>query len=200
MKSSTKFAGAAIGACAACCAVGAMPALLAGAGLAAVGGAALWWGAGIAAALAIPAAVVTLRARRRRAADPGAPALAGCGCSASCATGPAEEETPIACTLDGSAFAERTAAIRDLAGRSLRQVSRKPLSIALTYAPEALDAVRDLVRQEQACCAFMTYEVRAEPQGVVLTIAAPPAAAEAADEIFAHLAPDAAWAAEKETV
>lgn len=194
MKRSKKVAGAVFGACAASClAIGVLPGLLAGTSLATAGSVALLgWGAGIAAVLAGGAGLFHLLARRRavgRSAPLQSASLAGCDCEASCAEASAEQPV-IACTLDGSNFADRAASIRDLSRRWLRQVARAPLSIRLTYAPEAEEAVRDLVAQERACCSFLTYDLRNGTGGPVLTITAPPAAAEAAGDIFAFYAPD----------
>lgn len=113
-----------------------------------------------------------------------------CGCGPSC-TGP-NEEKPIACTLDAGNYRERTASIRDLARRSLRHASRTPLMLSLTYGPEALDEVGDLVAKEKTCCAFLTFDLTNNARGVLLTITAPQSAAEAADLLFDHFAPELA--------
>ena len=114
-----------------------------------------------------------------------------CGCGPSCPTASNEDE-PIACTLGASDFNERVAGIRDLARRSLRHASRTPLSLSLHYAPEAVEEVRDLVRKEQTCCAFLDFHLKHDSTGVFLTINAPASAAEAADALFGHFAPELA--------
>ena len=117
---------------------------LAGTGMAAIGGAAFAWEIGLI-ALAVPAAggVYYFLSRRKATAVPNArfqqlmPAARteGCGCGPSCSSS-AEEEAPIACTLDAGDFKERTASIRDLARRSLRHALAHPLTLTLTYEPE----------------------------------------------------------------
>jgi hypothetical protein len=74
----------------------------------------------------------------------------------------------------------------------LRHASRTPLTLTLTYAPEALDEVRDLVAKEQTCCAFLTFDLKSNASAVLLTITAPESAAEAADMLFDHFAPELA--------
>jgi hypothetical protein len=44
--------------------------------------------------------------------------------------------------------------------------------------------VREMIRQEQACCAFLTFEMHEHPDEVVLTIRAPEDARAAADALF----------------
>jgi hypothetical protein len=44
--------------------------------------------------------------------------------------------------------------------------------------------VREMIRQEQACCAFMTFEMHEHPDEVVLTIRAPEDARPAAVALF----------------
>lgn len=98
----------------------------------------------------------------------------------------------IACTLGAGDFKARVASIRDLAKRWLRASRRDPLRLHLTYGPEALDEVRDLVAKESECCAFLNFDLRHDGAEVTLTITAPVAAMAAADELFAHFAPELA--------
>lgn len=189
MNAGMKLTGAAIAACAACCAVSVVPLMLASAGTVLVGGALVKWGA-VAVLLLVPAAGLLVLSRRR--APPQATfetleAANSCGCG-SCSTD-VKQEAPIACTLDANAFKARTALIRTLSSRHLRQATRTARRLNLTYAPEALSEVRELVRMEQACCAFLTFDLTHDATGVFVTIIAPQAAAAAADDLFAHFAP-----------
>lgn len=102
------------------------------------------------------------------------------------------EAAPIACTLTRGDFKDRASWIRELASRSLRAARRTPLALHLTYAPEAAAQVRELVRKERSCCAFLIFELGEDPAGVHLTITAPEDARDAVDLLFAHFAPDAA--------
>ena len=124
--------------------------------------------------------------------------LGSCGCAPSRDTA-VKQEKPIACSLDASEFKERAASIRDLARRSLRHSSRTPLALSLTFEPGALDEVRDLVAKEKACCASLSFDLRNNAKGVFLTVTAPKSAAEAADALFDHFAPEPGPTNPKET-
>lgn len=92
---------------------------------------------------------------------------------------------PIACTLDAGDLRERLALIAELNASALRGSRRDDLQLTLTYASQALDRVQDLVAREQACCAFLTFILEPGPREVRLTIAAPEAARQALDSVFA---------------
>ncbi len=113
-------------------------------------------------------------------------------CCDSCATSAQDTALAIACTLGAGDFKERVAGIRALASRSLRSSHRKPLQLRLVYGPEALAEVEDLVAKESDCCSFLAFDLRHDDQCVRLTITAPVEAFSAADELFAHFAPDLA--------
>lgn len=113
-------------------------------------------------------------------------------CCSSCATaGNDDAALAIACTLDAPGFKERVASIRDLASRHLLSSHREPLVLSLTYAADALPELEELVAKESDCCAFLDFDIRAGEQ-IELTITAPESAALAADELFAHFAPELA--------
>jgi Co/Zn/Cd efflux system component len=92
----------------------------------------------------------------------------------------------IACTLGAADFQSRLASIAALARDALRKHERRDLVLELSYAREARDRVREMVRLEQACCAFMTFELRESADDVRLTIAAPEEARDAAAMLFEH--------------
>ncbi len=96
----------------------------------------------------------------------------------------------IACALSSADYQERVMSIRELAARSLVSARRTPLSLHLVYAQDALELVRQLVRDEQSCCAFLDFKLVDRSDGVHLSITAPEEAAEAADLLFAHFAPE----------
>ncbi|WP_293350685.1 hypothetical protein [Phenylobacterium sp.] len=98
------------------------------------------------------------------------------------------EDLPLACTLGADDVRARMAWIADLNGRSLKAQRRAGLTLELTYAAAAAGEVARLVAQEQACCAFLAFDVAARGGDVVLTVTAPEAAREAADMLFAGLA------------
>jgi hypothetical protein len=91
---------------------------------------------------------------------------------------------PIACTLAPGDFKDRLAWIASLTRDALRTYQRHDLSLILSYAPDAADRVREMVRREQECCSFLTFDLREEPHEVRLTITSPDEAREAADMLF----------------
>jgi hypothetical protein len=94
------------------------------------------------------------------------------------------EAPPIACTLAPGDFKERLAWIGALTRDALRSHERRDLALDLRYAPEAAERVREMVRNEQACCSFLTFDVREDPNEIRLTITAPEAARGAVDMLF----------------
>jgi hypothetical protein len=94
------------------------------------------------------------------------------------------EAPPIACTLAPGAYRDRIAWIGDLTRDALRSHERRDLVLDLRYAPEARDRVREMVRNEQACCGFLSFDLRDEPNEIRLIITAPETAREAADTLF----------------
>ena len=91
---------------------------------------------------------------------------------------------PIACTLTPGDLQERLALIRQLTAEALLGHDRYGLVLALRYAPQAVDRVRAMVASEEECCAFLKFEVREQPDAVLVTITAPENAGEAANELF----------------
>jgi hypothetical protein len=91
---------------------------------------------------------------------------------------------PIACTLQGGWYHERLAWIADLARDGLRAHSRQDLTLELRYASDVAVRVRDMVRKEQECCAFLAFELTETGEDVRLTITAPERARDVATELF----------------
>lgn len=186
MNNTTKLAGIGLAACAACCAAPLLT-LATGAGVA-TGAAVSYWGP-LALMVALPVGSLLLLSRRKAVAGGSTFAMSASDCSCGSCTTDDKAEMPIACTLEAGDFKARTAQIEALASRHLRGVSRKPLSIELTYATEALPELRELVRKETECCAFLDFDLAESPDGIRLKITAPEAARDAADTLFAHFAP-----------
>lgn len=115
-------------------------------------------------------------------------------CCSNCASATNDTALAIACSLGASDFKERVAGIRELASRHLLSSRREPLRLHLTYGAAALPEVQDLAAKEADCCAFLQFDLRAGDR-VELTITAPESAALAADELFAHFAPELASSA-----
>jgi hypothetical protein len=94
------------------------------------------------------------------------------------------DEKPIVCTLTAADFKSRLAWIADLNRDALLEKRRSDLRLEMTYAPRAAARLREMVRREQECCAFLAFDVREAPDAVHLTITAPAEAREAADLLF----------------
>ena len=104
-------------------------------------------------------------------------------------TDPMENETPaIACTLTSGALKARVAEIAALNKDALLHHARGDLELVLVYRVEALERVREMVRRERECCAFLSFDLRADADEVRLTIRAPEAARDAAELVFAGFA------------
>jgi hypothetical protein len=78
------------------------------------------------------------------------------------------EAAPIACMLDAGDFKKRIAWIADLNRRALVGSRRDDLRLELTYAPHAIQDVRELVRREQHCCAFLDFDLRQDDDAIRL--------------------------------
>jgi hypothetical protein len=87
---------------------------------------------------------------------------------------------PIACTLTTGNFKDRMAWIGGLTRDALRSYQQQDLVLDLRYAPEAAERVREMVRKEQQCCAFLIFEIHEEPDEIRLKITAPEEARETA--------------------
>lgn len=94
------------------------------------------------------------------------------------------DEQPVACTLQGGSYRQRLAWIGDLAREGLRSHRRQDLVLDLKYAPEMAGRVRDMVRKEQDCCAFLNFDLTETADEVRLTITAPERARAVASTLF----------------
>jgi len=114
-------------------------------------------------------------------------------CCSSCAASVRTHETDLAfaCTLNSGDFEDRHAGIRNLSYRHLLSSRREPRALRLTYTAAARAEVEDVVAKETECCPFLDFELEVG-EIVQLTITAKENAASAADELFAHFAPELA--------
>jgi hypothetical protein len=96
---------------------------------------------------------------------------------------------PIACTLEPGSYQRRLAWIAELARDGLRGASREDLRLDLSYASEVASRVREMVRLEQECCAFLTFELTETAEYVRLSIVAPERARDVADALFEQFLP-----------
>jgi hypothetical protein len=97
------------------------------------------------------------------------------------------ETPPIACTLSGVAFGNRRTKIADLNRAALRGYRHHGLRLELLYAAGARTQVLEMVRAEQTCCTFLTFETREEPDALWVIVEAPERAREAAPSLFEAL-------------
>ncbi len=91
---------------------------------------------------------------------------------------------PIACTLSAGDYRDRITSIADLNRDALRGHHRDDLRLELVYEPAARERVREMVRREQECCAFLSFELHEDADRVRLAIIAPDDAREAAAALF----------------
>ncbi|MEH2523777.1 MULTISPECIES: hypothetical protein [unclassified Bradyrhizobium] len=94
------------------------------------------------------------------------------------------EAPPIACTLTAGEYKDRLASIRALTRDALRRHERRGLVLDLYYALEAAERVSEMVRKEQVCCAFLTFDVRSATEEIRLSITAPESSRDAVDPLF----------------
>ena len=97
--------------------------------------------------------------------------------------------TVIACTLSADEYKTRLAWLADLTATALRDHRRDDLRLELVYARQARERVQEMIRREQKCCAFLTFEVRETADAVQVTLMAPEAARDAVDDVFAPFLP-----------
>jgi hypothetical protein len=80
---------------------------------------------------------------------------------------------PIACTLDSGAYADRLSWIANLNRAHLRTHRLTRGVLELSYDPRAATLLRELVRREQACCAFLDFSLAESTNAVELRIGVP---------------------------
>ncbi len=120
-----------------------------------------------------------------RRKTPAGASCSGCGPEAQRVSGAA---LPNVCTLDGSSFDRRVAAIRDLARRALLRCRRDGLRLHLNYRLTAFAETEELVAQETQCFSFAAFDLHLENGTVALTLTVLPSvsAQAAASDLFDH--------------
>jgi hypothetical protein len=91
---------------------------------------------------------------------------------------PVGPELPLACSLDAAAFAEREARWRALSARALVGRERLAEGVRLRYRAGAAEELRELVRLEGECCAFLDLRLAESAEHITLEVSGPPEAAE----------------------
>jgi hypothetical protein len=99
------------------------------------------------------------------------------------------DDCAIACTLEATALGSRLAEIRSFTAAHLVSHQLAGNELHLRYRAGAGPQLRRLVDLEQACCAFLAFQIEETPAGSSLTINAPPETGEAARWLFAEFLP-----------
>jgi hypothetical protein len=99
---------------------------------------------------------------------------------------------PIACTLAPGDYRTRLAWLAALARDALRGFRWRDLVLELRYAPEAVERVREMVRKERECCAFLAFDLEETEREIRLTIRAPEEARGALGMLFRQFLKSAA--------
>ena len=94
------------------------------------------------------------------------------------------EANPIACTLSSPEFRARIEWIARLNADALREHHRNGLQIELIYASDAAVRVREMVRRERQCCAFLSFTLQESQDSVAVTIEVPENGREIAEIVF----------------
>ena len=92
---------------------------------------------------------------------------------------------PIACTLTAEAYSERTTWIAKLNRESCRAYHQEDLTLELAYDIAAATQVRELVRREEECCAFLHFTLAEAAGEIHLRIVAPAEARDSTGALFA---------------
>lgn len=96
---------------------------------------------------------------------------------------------PIACTLTGGSYDQRLRWIASLNSDGLRVHRREALSLDLHYTAAVRERVHELIRQESACCGFLTFVVDESSDGLLVTITVPERARDIVDDVLAPFLP-----------
>ncbi len=98
-------------------------------------------------------------------------------------------DAPVACTLAAGALQQRLAWIRRVTAQSLTAHRLDGATLHLTYRREAWPELEKIVAEEQQCCAFLRFSLRALRDGVELEIQAPGDAGHDVRWLFDHFLP-----------
>jgi hypothetical protein len=80
------------------------------------------------------------------------------------------KELPIACTLDASEAELRLTQWRRVGEHAKLAAHLAGHRLAVTYQPQVLAQLQDLVQAERGCCSFLDWSLEESPEQVVLTI------------------------------
>jgi hypothetical protein len=97
------------------------------------------------------------------------------------------KELPIACTLTPAAMADRGEWLRRLGAEGLVSGERLDDSLDLRFDPAVEGGVKEWVRAEQECCAFLSFELRRAGDELYLVVTGPPGSEPVLDGLLASL-------------
>jgi hypothetical protein len=97
------------------------------------------------------------------------------------------KELPIACTLTPAAMADRGEWLRRLGAKSLLSGERHENGLELRFDGAAEAEVREWVRAEGECCAFLSFDLEASEREVRLVVGGPQGAEPVLDGLLAAL-------------
>lgn len=92
----------------------------------------------------------------------------------------------IACTLTSDQRVERQREMEELARRSVvgREQQGRLVRLHYRHTPQVEAAVRDLVRRESQCCAFLAFDIAVEGARLTLEIRGPEGSEEVLGAIY----------------
>ena len=98
-----------------------------------------------------------------------------------------ETDLPIACTLMPDGMTARLALIDALAADGVleRVATSSGLRVRLRDAPDIEQRTRALIDAESKCCAFLSFALRRDGDGLVLQVSGPAEARPVIDTFFA---------------
>jgi hypothetical protein len=79
-------------------------------------------------------------------------------------------ELPIACTLDAAGGELRLAQWQRVGDQAKLSAHLSGRMLAVTYQPQVVAQLQELVRAERGCCSFLDWSLEQSPGKVVLTI------------------------------
>ena len=101
----------------------------------------------------------------------------------------ATADTPIACILPSDALQQRLHWIRRVTAEGMLAHRIDGTTLRLTYRRELAPELEQIVAEEQKCCAFLRFSLRAAEDAVLLSIEAPGGLGEEARWVFDQFLP-----------
>jgi hypothetical protein len=80
------------------------------------------------------------------------------------------KELPVGCTLDAAEGELRLTQWRRVGEHAKLSARLAGQTLAVTYQPQVLPLLQDLVQAERGCCSFLDWSLEESPVQVVLTI------------------------------